>query len=104
MSPEDRSKLETALGRLKEAHKSNNVEEMKSAMEQVNATWNEIATKLYGQGGAAGAGPGAAGAAGAQPGGGATGGTTSEEPQGGTSEGKVEDADYEVIDEDDKKN
>ena len=105
MSAEDRAKLETALGRLKEAHKSNNVEEMKSAMDQVNATWNEIATKLYGQGGAAGAGAGAgAGAAGAQAGGtaGATGGTTGEQPQGESSEGKVEDADYEVIDEDKK--
>ena len=103
MSPEDRAKLETALGRLKEAHKSNNVEEMKSAMDQVNATWNEIATKLYGQGGAAGAGAGA-GAAGAQAGGtaGATGGTTGEQTQGGASDGKVEDADYEVIDEDKK--
>ena len=107
MSPEDRSKLETALGRLKEAHESNNVEEMKSAMEQVNATWNEIATKLYGQGGAAGAG--AAGAAGAQAGGaaggatGAAGGAASDQTQGGgASEGKVEDADYEVIDEDKK--
>jgi len=103
MSPEDRAKLETALGRLKEAHKSGNVDEMKSAMDQVNMTWNEIAQKLYGQ-------AGAAGAAGAQqqPGAGAQAGGAAGGPEAGTSgqtgsEGKVEDADYEVID-DDKKN
>ncbi len=47
LDPDDKSKIETSLGRLKEALKGNNIDEMKSAMEQVNKEWNEIATKIY---------------------------------------------------------
>lgn len=94
---DDKTKLETVLGRLKEAQKSENVDEMKSAIEGVNTTWNEIAQKLYAQ---AGPQPGA-GAEQAQPGAGqAQAGAQSEAP---SEEGKVEDADYEVVD-DEKKN
>ncbi len=95
----DKSKLETALGRLKEAQKTGNVDEMKSAIDGVNNTWNEVAQKLYAQGGAQ---PGAGGAqaqAGAQAAGGAQ-----AEPQAepASEEGKVEDAEYEVVDDDKK--
>ncbi len=91
----DKSKLETALGRLKEAQKSGNVDEMKSAIDGVNNTWNEVAQKLYAQGGAQ---PGAAGGPQAAPGG------PQAEPQAepASEEGKVEDAEYEVVDEDKK--
>jgi molecular chaperone DnaK len=93
LSADDKSKIETSLGRLKESLKSNNVDEMKSAIDQVNKDWNEIATKIYSQTGAA---PGAG---------------QQEPPQGepasgggdGKSNGEVQDADYEVVD-DDKKN
>ncbi len=103
VSSEDKTKVETALGRLKEAQKSANVNEMKSAIEGVNQTWNEVAQKMYGQANAQGQ-PGAqgpdmgAGAAGGQAGGGdQKGGDSGEEKSG-----KVEDAEYEVVDDDDK--
>ena len=98
MSSEDKSKIETALGRLKEAHKNNDVNEMKSAMEAVNSVWNEVAQKMYAQTGGAqpGAQPGAeAGAAGGPQ---ASAGT----PPPADEEQKVEDADYEVVDDDQK--
>jgi len=94
----DKAKIETVLGRLKEAQKSNNIDEMKSALEAVNTTWNEIAQKLYAQAGAQGQ-PGADQAQGAQQAQSAPGADSAQE----TEEGKVEDADYEVVD-DDKKN
>jgi molecular chaperone DnaK len=92
LEADDKSKIETSLGRLKEALKSNNVDEMKSAIDQVNKDWNEIATKIYSQTGAA---PGA----------------DQQAPQGepekkggdGKPDKEVQDADYEVVD-DDKKN
>ena len=90
-----KSRLETALGRLKEAQKGSNIDEMKSALDQLNKEWNDAATKMYAQ-----AGP----SEGAQPGEGAEGG------QAGSGDGKKEketeaqDADFEVVeDKDDKK-
>ncbi len=98
IQPDDKTKLETVLGRLKEAVKANNVDEMKSAIDGVNKTWNEIAQKLYAQGGAQ---PGAEQAAGAA--GGPQAEAASEPEPAAGEEAKVEDADYEVVD-DDKKN
>jgi len=95
MEADDKTKLETVLGRLKEAQKSGNVEEMKSAIEGVNTTWNEVTQKLYAQ-----AGP-QPGAEEAQPG--AEQAQAGATPEDGADEAKVEDADYEVVD-DDKKN
>ena len=71
---------------------------MKSALEAVNTTWNEIAQKLYAQAGPEGQ-PGAE-----QPGGQTSAGDAAgtDAPEG-ADESKVEDADYEVVD-DDKKN
>ena len=93
LEADDKSKIETSLGRLKEALKSNNVDEMKSAIEQVNKEWNEIATKIYSQTGAA---PGAEKQAPPQ-------GDTAADSGNGKSDAEVQDADYEVVD-DDKKN
>ncbi len=92
----DKTKLETALGRLKEAQKSGNVDEMKSAIDGVNNTWNEVAQKLYAQGGAQ---PGAGAQAGPQAAGGPQ---TEAQAEPASEEGKVEDAEYEVVDEDKK--
>ena len=66
-----------------------------------NQTWNEIAQKLYAQAGPQGQ-PGAAGQPGPDMGAGAAGGPTNGAAKGG-DDGKVEDAEYEVVD-DDKKN
>jgi molecular chaperone DnaK len=100
MSDEDKSKVETALGRLKEAQKGSNTDELKSALDSLNKTWNEIAQKIYSQTGAQGQ-PGAQGA-GPDMGAGAAGTKTSDNSNG-EPKSKVEDADYEVVD-DDKKN
>jgi molecular chaperone DnaK len=96
IAAEDKSKIEAALGRLKEAQKANDVNEMKSAIDAVNSAWNEAAQKMYAQGGAQGQ-PGA-GAQG-NPMGGASAADTGAAPQ---DEAAVEDADYEVVDDDKK--
>lgn len=92
MDAADKSKIEAALAKLKDAQKNNNVAAMKSELDEVNKTWNEIAQKLYSQTGPQAA-PGAESHS--APGGNGQAG-------GKTQEGKVEDADYEVIDEDKK--
>jgi molecular chaperone DnaK len=84
---ETKSKLETALGRLKEAQKGNNLDELKSALDQVNKEWNDAATKMYAQ-----AGPGA----GAQAGQHAAGGESSAGDQA-QKETQAQDADFEVV-------
>lgn len=96
LEPDDKTKIETSLGRLKEALKGNNVDEIKSAMDQVNKEWNEIATKIYSK-------------AGPQPGQGAgpDQGAPQDEASQSTGEtkedGEVQDADYEVVDDEKKK-
>lgn len=92
MSAEDKTKIETALGRLKEAQKGSNINEIKSALDGLNNTWNEVAQKIYAQ-----AGPQA------QPGAGDMGAQPTDSQGNGDGKSKVEDADYEVVD-DDKKN
>jgi len=101
MSDEDKTKVETALGRLKEAQKSNNLDEMKSAIEALNTTWNEIAQKVYAQAGADGQ-PGAQGPGPDMGAGAADGQPEGEKEAEGDGKGKVEDADFEVVDEDKK--
>ncbi len=92
---ETKNKLENALGRLKEAQKSGNVNEMKSALEQLNKEWNEASTKMYAQTGGEQTGPqetpddrGA--------------GRKSKKSAEGEEKETVQDADFEVVDE--KKN
>jgi len=84
------SKIQTALDRLKEAHKTGNVATIKPAMDELTKEWNEAASKMYGTEGAPGAD--AAGAAGAP---GADG-----QGQAGSSnkDGEVKNADFEVVD------
>jgi molecular chaperone DnaK len=97
---DDKSKIEAALESLKEAKKANKIDDMKSALENVNKVWNEIAQKLYAQ-------------SGGQPG--AEGGVPNMEDmvnnmnqqqanasQPPKDEDKVEDADYEVVEEEKK--
>jgi molecular chaperone DnaK len=94
LTPDMKMKIETALGRLKEAAKGTNTDEIKSSMEAVNAAWNEASTQMYSQ--ATGT-PGAGGEGTAeQPG--------SQQPgkDGGTDDKKVENADFEVIDDEKK--
>ncbi|MEM8600843.1 MAG: molecular chaperone DnaK [Bacteroidota bacterium] len=44
---EKKAKIEAALGRLKEVHGAQNVEEVDSAVEQLNAAWAEASEDLY---------------------------------------------------------
>lgn len=98
LSPELKMKIQTAVDRLKDVQKGNDVNEIKSAMEQVNAAWNEASTQMYSQ------------ATGGQQGAGQEGFGSQGEPKtdGGKAESKsddkkVENADFEVIDDKDKK-
>ncbi|MGD8414821.1 MAG: Hsp70 family protein, partial [Candidatus Latescibacterota bacterium] len=100
LEPADVTKLESGIEEIKNALKTDNSAEIKSATDKLNATWQEVAQKMYQtaseQTGGAGAGPGA-GAQGA----GASGGDDAQShsgPKGGGDE--VADAEYEVIDDD----
>lgn len=80
-----RAKIQTAIDRLKEASKTDNVNELKSAIEQYNTVWNEASSKMYSQ---------AKEQPGANPG--------AEQQNAGAGEPKkddnVENADFEVVD------
>jgi molecular chaperone DnaK len=76
---DSKSRVEGALNRLKEAAKTDNVEEIKTASEALTATWHEVSAKMYqSQGAGADSGPGQSG------------------PNQGSGEGAV-DADFEVV-------
>jgi molecular chaperone DnaK len=92
-----KSKVEGAADALDEAIKSNNINEIKSKMEALSNVWNEVSTKMYesvkGQQ-AAGGGQQGPFAGNAQPSGSQPGG----QEQGGEGGKKVENADFEVVD------
>lgn len=86
LSADDKGKLEAAVGRVKEAIKTDNIDEMKSSTEALSTVWNEMASKMYQQ-------------------------TSSEESAqtgaqsaSGDKEEKVEEADFEVVDDEKAKN
>ncbi|MGA9116093.1 MAG: molecular chaperone DnaK [Bacteroidota bacterium] len=88
VDPALRAKIEAAASRLKDAVTKGNAEALRSGTEELNAAWNEASAQMYQR--AAAQGPGQA--AGGAEGGGA-----------GATEKKVEDAQYEVMDEKNKK-
>ncbi|MBN1892999.1 molecular chaperone DnaK [bacterium] len=80
-----KSRLEAAVGRVRQAQKGSDLGELRSSVDGLNQIWQEASQKMYSQAGAGqpgGPGPG-------QPSGG---------PEGDGSDGKVQDADYEVMD------
>ena len=81
-----KGKLEAAVGRVKEALKSSNTDELKSSTDALNQIWQEAASQMYAQTGGAEQGQSAPDA-----------GAQQEETEAG---GNVEDADYEVVDDD----
>ncbi len=90
MPADVKSKVESAANALEEAIKGGNINDIKSKMEALNNAWNEASTKMYEYARAAGgtqqqAGP-QAGATGAQ------------QQAAGDQGKKVEDADFEVVD------
>ncbi|HPP36337.1 MAG TPA: molecular chaperone DnaK [Clostridiales bacterium] len=92
LSPEDRSKIETAINNVKEALKGTDTARIKSATEALTQAFYEISAKIYQQnpGAQGGPDPGAGFDAGQQAG-------------PGMGQDNVYDADYKVVDEDDKK-
>ena len=91
-------KIQSAIDRLKEVQKGTNIEEIKSAMEALNAAWNEASSQMYSQAtGSDGAGQQTGGQEGF--------GSQAQNPGDGEKKDdqKVENADFEVIDEKDKK-
>jgi len=94
LSAETKGKVESANEHLKEAIKGGNISTIKSAMETLNAAWNEASTQMYQQ--ATASGP--QGGAQSGPEGGPAGGGASK-----PDEKKVEDAQFEVVDDKDKK-
>jgi molecular chaperone DnaK len=91
--PEDgKNRLETEIKNLEEALKTNEADTIKAATEKLTQVWNDISQTIYQQQGAQGE-PGQPGA--------------EQEPQSGDGasqeEGDVQDASYEVVDDDEKK-
>ncbi|MCH8982209.1 Hsp70 family protein, partial [candidate division KSB1 bacterium] len=84
LSADDKSKLEAAVGRVKEALKGENVDEIKSSSEALSQVWSEMASKMY--------------QAGEAPADGAETQATAE-PEDAKDE-TVEEADFEVVDDD----
>jgi len=91
ISAEAKAKVQSASDKLREALKINNAASVKSSMEELNAAWNEASSQMYQQ----------ATQAGGQPGTGAQQGPAGE-PQRTQEEKKVEDAQFEVVDDKDK--
>ena len=89
ITPDSKAKLEAEIKKVEEAIAANNIEQIKSATESLNKVWSQVASELYSQAGAQGAG-------GPQPG----------QSQGGEpkkdKKEDVQDASYEVVDDDDK--
>jgi molecular chaperone DnaK len=93
MAPEVKAKVETAANALEEAVKGGVAADIKSKMEVLNNAWNEASTKMYES--AKGQQPGGPQQAGPQ--GGPAGGAQQQQPTGDQGK-KVEDADFEVVD------
>ncbi|MBS1492467.1 MAG: molecular chaperone DnaK [Bacteroidetes bacterium] len=89
-----KSKIQSSIDRLKEAAKTDNAATLKTAIDEFNAAWNEASTQMYSQ---ATQNPGAGTDAGA--------GQQGPNPNAGAeaSGEKVENADFEVVDDKDKK-
>lgn len=89
LNQDTRAKIQTSIDRLKEAAKTDNISEIKSAIEQYNAAWNEASSQMYSQ--AKTGGPEQQQSAGPE-----------QQPGGKQDDGKVENADFEVMDDDKK--
>jgi molecular chaperone DnaK len=89
---EDRAKIEAGIGRVKEALKGSDAQEMKSSTEALVSIWSDAAKSLYEK---ASPGAGTAGQAGQT---GRAGGTGGGQESTGEDKDEAVDADYEVVD------
>jgi len=102
VAADKKAKLEAAVNELKEANKTGDVDKMKSALETVNSEMQAVSSEMYAQAKAQGEAQQQAGQPGAQPGAEAAGGAQANPGQAGP-EGDVIDADFEMVDDDKKK-
>jgi len=102
IASDKKAKLETAVNELKEANKAGDVDKMKSALETVNSEMQAVSSEMYAQAKAQSEAQQQAGQPGAQPGPEAAGGAQANPGQPG-AEGDVIDADFEMVDDDKKK-
>ncbi len=95
MSPVSKSKLEAEIKKVEDAIATNNTSAIKSATDALNKVWSEVASEMYAHAGAAGQGA----QQGPQPG-------QQEAPSGEAKkdEKEVQDASYEVVDDENEKN
>jgi molecular chaperone DnaK len=91
LSEENKEKIEAALTKVEELHKAENLDDLDAAIEELNKAWAEASQELYAK---AAQEQEAAGAQGQPSGGG-------DEPKAAKGESAV-DADYEVVDDEDK--
>jgi molecular chaperone DnaK len=94
MSAASKAKLEAEIKKVEDAISTNNSGQIKSATESLNKVWSEVASELYAQAGAAGQAPHEGPQSGPQE----TGGETKKD------EKEVQDASYEVVDDENEKN
>lgn len=94
MSASSKSKLEAEIKKVEDAIATNNTSTIKSATESLNKVWSEVASELYAQASQQGQAPHQGAQAGPQPG----------TEQSKKDEKEVQDASYEVVDDENEKN
>jgi len=94
MSAASKAKLESEIKKVEDAITTNNSGQIKSATESLNKVWSEVASEMYAQAGAAGQPPHEASQGGPQ--------DTGEQTK--KDEKEVQDASYEVVDDENEKN
>ncbi|MBU1636189.1 molecular chaperone DnaK [bacterium] len=90
LQPDQKAKLEAAVGRVKEALKGTNITEIKNSADDLNKIWSDIAPSLYQQ------------QAQSQPQGEPQGAPGGEQQSSSSSGDTAENVDYEVVDDDKK--
>ncbi|MHB1686058.1 MAG: molecular chaperone DnaK [Ignavibacteriaceae bacterium] len=93
MSADSKGRLETEIKKVEDAIASNNTDQIKAATESLNKVWSQIASELYAQ-----PGTGQPGDASQQ-----AGGDTSSQGEAKADDKEVQDASYEVVDDETKK-
>jgi molecular chaperone DnaK len=100
LSDTNKEKIGAALAKVEELHKAENIDELDAAIEALNQAWAAASTEMYEQAGKAA--EGGTGEAGPDMGGSA-GGDAADKDQGPAKGSDAIDAEYEVVDDDDKK-
>jgi molecular chaperone DnaK len=91
ISADSKNRLESEIKKVEDAVASNNTDNIKAATDSLNKVWSEVASQMYQQTGAQGE-PGQPGAQGGP----------QQQQEAGKSEKDVQDASYEVVDDEEK--